>query len=162
MCAQSLSHVLLFVTLWTVACWAPLSVGFSSGLPCPPLGDLPNIGINTRCPTLQADSLPSKPPGKPQNTGVSSLSLLQGIIVTQELNQSLGLLHCRQVLSSRATREALFIIGDWNTKVGSQEIPGVTGKFGLGVQNEAGQRLMEFCQEYALVIANALYQQHKG
>ena len=54
-----------------------------------------------------------------------------------------------------------FIIGDWNTKVGSQEIPGVTGKFGLGVQNEAGQRLTEFCQENALVIANTLFQQHK-
>ena len=56
-------------------------------------------------------------------------------------------------------KDVLFIIGDWNTKVGSQEIPEVTGKFGLGVQNEAGQRLTEFCQENALVIANTLYQQ---
>ena len=55
----------------------------------------------------------------------------------------------------------LFIIGDWNAKVGSQEIPGVTGRFGLGVQNEAGQRLTEFCQENALVMANNLFQQHK-
>ena len=55
----------------------------------------------------------------------------------------------------------LFIIGDWNAKVGSQETPGVTGKFGLGVRNEAGQRLREFCQENALVIANTLFQQHK-
>ena len=54
-----------------------------------------------------------------------------------------------------------FIIGDWNAKVGSQEIPGVTGKFGLGAQNEAGQRLTEFCQENALIIANTLFQQHK-
>ena len=53
------------------------------------------------------------------------------------------------------------IIGDWNAKVGSQEIPGVIGKFGPGVQNEAGQRLIEFCQENALVIANTLFQQHK-
>ena len=52
-------------------------------------------------------------------------------------------------------------MGDWNAKVGSQEIPGVTGKFGLGVQNEAGQRLTEFCQENTLVIANTLFQQHK-
>ena len=52
-------------------------------------------------------------------------------------------------------------MGDWNAKVGSQEIPGVIGKFGLGVQNEAGQRLTEFCQENALVIANILFQQHK-
>ena len=55
----------------------------------------------------------------------------------------------------------LFIIGDWNAKVGNQETPGVTGKFGLGVQNEAGQRLIEFCQENTLVIANTLFQQHK-
>ena len=55
----------------------------------------------------------------------------------------------------------LFIIGDWNTKVGSQEIPGVTGNFGLGMWNEAGQRLIEFCQENALIIANTLFQQHK-
>ena len=59
-------------------------------------------------------------------------------------------------------KDVLFIIGDWNAKVGSQEIPGVTSKFGLGVQNEAGQRLIEFCQENALVIANTLFQQHKG
>ena len=58
-------------------------------------------------------------------------------------------------------KDVLFIIGDWNAKVGSQETPGVTGKFGLGVQNEAGQRLIEFFQENALVIANTLFQQHK-
>ena len=58
-------------------------------------------------------------------------------------------------------KDVLSIIGEWNAKVGSQEIPGVTGKFGLGVQNEAGQRLIEFCQENALVIANTLFQQHK-
>ena len=55
----------------------------------------------------------------------------------------------------------LFVIGDWNAKAGSQEIPGVKGKFSLGVQNEAGQRLTEFCQENILVIANTLFQQHK-
>ena len=58
-------------------------------------------------------------------------------------------------------RDVLFIIGDWNAKVGSQMIPGVTGRFGFGVQNEAGQRLTEFCQENALVTANTLFQQHK-
>ena len=58
-------------------------------------------------------------------------------------------------------KDILFIIGDWNAKVGCQETPGVTGKFGLGVQNEAGQRLTDFCQENALVIANTLFQQHK-
>ena len=55
----------------------------------------------------------------------------------------------------------LFIIGDWNAKVPGQETPGVTGKFVLGIQNEAGKRLIEFCQENALVIANTLFQQHK-
>ena len=58
-------------------------------------------------------------------------------------------------------KDVLFIIGDWNAKVGSQEIPEVIGKFGLGVQNEAGRRLIEFCQENALVIANTFFQQHK-
>ena len=58
-------------------------------------------------------------------------------------------------------KDVFLIIGDWNAKVGSQEIPGVTGKFGLGVRNEAGQRLIEFCQENSLVIANTLFQQHK-
>ena len=57
--------------------------------------------------------------------------------------------------------DVLFIIGDWNAKVGSQETPGVTDKFGLGIWNEAGQRLIDFCQENALVIANTLFQQHK-
>ena len=58
-------------------------------------------------------------------------------------------------------KDILFIIRDWNAKVGSQETPGVTGKFGLGMGNEAGQRLIEFYQENALVIANTLFQQHK-
>ena len=57
-------------------------------------------------------------------------------------------------------KDVLFITEDWNSKVESQETPGVTGKFGLGVQNEAGQRIKEFCQENALVIANTLFQQH--
>ena len=58
-------------------------------------------------------------------------------------------------------KDVLFIIGDWNAKVGSQETPGVTGKSGLGIWNEAGQRLIEFCQENALVIANTLFKQYK-
>ena len=57
-------------------------------------------------------------------------------------------------------KDILFIIGDWNAQVGSQEIPGVMGKFGFGVQNEAGQRLTEFCQQNTLLIANTLFQQH--
>ena len=63
--------------------------------------------------------------------------------------------------SRRAALPCIWMLLDWNAKVGSQETPGVTGKFGLGVQNEAGQRLIEFYQENALVIANALFQQHK-
>ena len=67
----------------------------------------------------------------------------------------------QDLLELTPKKDVLFIIGDWNAKVGSQEIPGVTGKFGLGVQNEAGQRLIAFCQENTLVIANTLFQQHK-
>ena len=67
----------------------------------------------------------------------------------------------QDLLELTPPKDVLFIIGDWNAKVGSQEIPKVTGKFGLGVQNEAGQRLTEFCQENTLVIANTLFQQHK-
>ena len=67
----------------------------------------------------------------------------------------------QDLLELTPKKDVLFIIGDWNAKVGSQETPGVTGKFGLGVQNEARQRLIEFCQENTLVIANTLFQQHK-
>ena len=67
----------------------------------------------------------------------------------------------QDLLELTTPKDVLFIIGDWNAKVGSQETPGVTGKFGLGGQNEAGQRLLEFCQENALVIANTLFQQRK-
>ena len=88
------SHVQLFGTPWTVAHQAPLSMGILQArilkwvaMPCPPPRDLPNPRIKYRSPTLQADSLPSEPPGKPKNTGVGSLSLLQGIFPTQELNQ---------------------------------------------------------------------------
>ena len=67
----------------------------------------------------------------------------------------------QELLELSPQKDVLFIIGDWNPKVGSQETPGVTGRFDLGVQNKAGQRLIEFCQENALVIANTLFQQHK-
>ena len=67
----------------------------------------------------------------------------------------------QDLLELTPKKDVLFIIGDWNAQVGSQEIPGVMGKFGLGVQNKAGQRLIEFCQENALVIANTFFQQHK-
>ena len=70
----------------------------------------------------------------------------------QKLNDSLEL---------TPKKDVLFNIGCWNAKVGSQETPGVTGKFGLGIQNEAGQKLIEFCQENAPVIANTLFQQHR-
>ena len=66
----------------------------------------------------------------------------------------------QDLLELTPKKDVLFIIGDWNGKVGSQETPEITGKFGLGVQNEAGQRLTEFFQENALVIANTLFQQH--
>ena len=75
-----------------------------SGLPCPPPGDLPNPGIEPRSPTLQADSLPAEPPGTPKNTGVGSLSFLQGIFLTQESNW--GVLHCRWILYQLSYQES--------------------------------------------------------
>ena len=100
-CVQLLSHVQFFATLWNVDFQVLLSMGFYrqeywSGLPCLSPGDLSNPGIKSRSPALQADSLPSEPPGNPKNTGVGDLSLRQGIFPTQELNW--GLLHCRQIL----------------------------------------------------------------
>ena len=67
----------------------------------------------------------------------------------------------KELLEPTPKKDVLFILGDWNAKVGIQKIPGVTGKFGLGVQNEIGQRLTELYQENTLVIANTLFQQHK-
>ena len=67
----------------------------------------------------------------------------------------------KDLLEPTPQKDVFFSIGDWNAKVGIQELPGVTGKLGLGVQNEVGQRLTEFCQENALIIANTLFQQHK-
>ena len=101
-CALLLSCVQLFETPWTVACQASLSMRFSRqgywrGLLCPPPGDLPNPKVKPRSPALQADSLLSEPPGKPKNTGVGSLSLLQGMFTAQKSNW--GLLHCRRILS---------------------------------------------------------------
>ena len=141
-------------------------MGFSrreswSGLPFPSPGDLPDPGIEPGSPALQTDALSSEPPGNPnqlfvtprglyspwdspgQNTEVGSSSLLQGIFPTQGSNP--GLLYCRQILYQLSHK-------------GSPEILGVTGKLDLGVQNEAGQRLTEFCQENAPVIANTLFQ----
>ena len=68
----------------------------------------------------------------------------------------------QDLLELTPKKDVLFIIGDWNAKVGSPETPVVTGKFDLGIWNEAGQRLIEFCQENALVITNTLFQQQKG
>ena len=67
----------------------------------------------------------------------------------------------QDLLDLTSKKDVFYIIGDWNAKVGSQEVPGVTSKFGLGVQNEPGQRLIEFCQENALVRENTLFQPHK-
>ena len=93
---KSCRCVQLFVTLWTIQSMEISRPEYWSGLSCPPPGDLPNPGIKSRSSTLQVDSLPALPLGKPKNTGVSSLSLLQWIFQTQESNW--GLLHSRQVL----------------------------------------------------------------
>ena len=97
--------------------------------------------------------------GKPFNITVTQPMPQPVMLKKLKLNSSMKTY--KTFLELTPKKDVLFIIGDWNAKVGSQETPGVTGKFGLGMWNEAGQRLIEFCQENALVIANTLFQQHK-
>ena len=97
--------------------------------------------------------------GKPFNVIVIQVYALTSNTEEAEVEQFYEDL--QDLLELIPPKDVLFIIGDWNAKVGSQETPGVTGKFGLEVQNEAGQRLIEFCLESALVIANTHFQQHK-
>ena len=97
--------------------------------------------------------------GKPFNIMVIQAYAPTSIIEEAEVERFYEDL--QDLLELTPKKDILFIIGDWHAKVGSQETPGVTGKFGLRVRNEAGQRLIEFCQENALVIANTLFQQHK-
>ena len=97
--------------------------------------------------------------GKPFNTTV--IQVYAPTSNTEEAEVERFYEDLQDLLELTPPNNVLFIIGDWNAKVGSQETPGVTGKFGLGMRNEAGQRLIELCQENALVIANTLFQQHK-
>ena len=97
--------------------------------------------------------------GKPFNVIVIQVFALTSNAEEAEFEQFYEEL--QDLLEITSKKDVLFITGDWNAKVGSQEIPGVTGKFSLAVQNEAWQRLRGFCQENALVIANTLFQQHK-
>ena len=97
--------------------------------------------------------------GKPFNTPVSQV--YTPTINAEEAEVEQFCEDIQDLLELTPKKDIHFIIGNWNVKVGSQETPGVTGKFGLGVQNEAGKRLTEFHQENALVIANTLFQQHK-
>ena len=97
--------------------------------------------------------------GKPFNIMVIQVYALTSNAEEAEVEQFYE--DVQELLELTLKKDVLFIIGDWNAKVGSQETPGITGRFGLGVQNEAGQRLIEFCQENALVRANTLFQQHK-
>ena len=97
--------------------------------------------------------------GKPFNITVMQLDVPTSN--TEETEVERFYENLQDLLELTPKKDVLFIIGDWNAKVGSQETPGVTGKFGLGVQNKAGQRLIEFCQENTLVIANTLSQQCK-
>ena len=97
--------------------------------------------------------------GKPFN--ITVIQVYAPISNAEEAEVELFYEDLQDLLKLTAKRDVLFIIGDWNAKVGSRETPGVTGKFGLGIQNEAGKRLIEFCQENALVITNTLFQQYK-
>ena len=97
--------------------------------------------------------------GKPFNITVIQVYALTSNVVETEVEQFYEDL--QDLLELTPKKDTLFITGDWNSKVGSQETPGVTGKFGLGVQSEAGQKLIEFCQENALIIANTFFRQRK-
>ena len=98
-------------------------------------------------------------PGKPFNITVIQVYVLTTNVEEAEVEWFYEDL--QDLLELTPKKDVLFIIGNWNAKIGSHEIPGVTGKFGLGVQNEAGQRLIAFSQQNSLVIANTLFQQHK-
>ena len=97
--------------------------------------------------------------GKPFN--ITVIQVYAPTSNTEEAEVELFYQDQQDPLELTPKKDVLFTIGDWNAKVGSQETPGVTGKFGLGIRNEAGQRLIEFCQGNVLVIANTLFQQHK-
>ena len=97
--------------------------------------------------------------GKPFNIMVNQVYALTSTAEEAEIERFYEDL--QDLLELTPKKDVLFILRDWNAKVGSQETPGVTGKIGLGVQSEAGQRLIEFCQKNALVIENTLFQQHK-
>ena len=97
--------------------------------------------------------------GKPFNIMVIQVYTPTSNVIEAEVGQFYEDL--QDLLELTPKKDVLFIIGDWNAKVRGQETPGVTGKFALGLWNEAGQRLTEFCQENALVITNSLFQQHK-
>ena len=97
--------------------------------------------------------------GKPFN--ITVIQLYAPTSNTEEAKVERFYEELQDLIELTPKKDVLFIIGDWNAKVGSQETPEVTGKFGLGMQNEAGRRLIEFCQENALVTANTLFQQQK-
>ena len=101
------------------------------------------------------DSFPRKP------FSITVISIYAPITNTEEAEVKQFSDDLQDLLELTPKKDVFFNTGDWNVKVGRQEIPGVTGKFGLGAQNEAGQRLTEFCQENTLVITNTLLQQHK-
>ena len=120
---------------------------------------LEEMGCNLGC-NLKNDRMISVPfPGKPLNITVTQVYAPTSNAEVTEVERFYEDL--QDLLELTPQKNVLFIIGDWNAKIGSQETLGVTGKFGLGMQNEAGQRLIEFCQENTLVIANTLFQQHK-
>ena len=123
---------------------------------------------------MQADALPSEPPGcNLKNDKMISvhfqgnpfnITVIQAYAPTSNAEKAeveWFYEDLQDLLELTSKKDILFIIGNWNANEGSQETLGVTGKFGLGVQNETWQRLIEFCQENALVIANTLFQQHK-
>ena len=114
-----------------------LQARIRSGLPFPSPGDLPDPGIEPGSPSLEADTLTSEPPGK---MNITVIQVYAPTSNAEETEVERFYKDLQDLLELTPKKDVLFIIGDWNAKVGSQETPGVTGKFGLGIRNEAGQR----------------------
>ena len=173
---KSLSRVRLFGTSWAVACtrllhpwdflgqreWVAISF-FSPYNKCTVNSSHHGQQKSPKCSTwMQSQKWQNDHYSFPRQT--IHITIIQAYALTsnaEEAEVEQFYEDLQDLLELTAPKDVLFITGDWNAKVGSQETPGVTGKFGLGIRNEAGQRLIEFCQENALVIANTLFQQHK-
>ena len=156
------SCIWLFMTLWTVIClWDSLGKNTGVGWHTLLQGIFPTQGSNLQllqllhCRWILYHGATKAPPFR------SYFPYRKRHWTLTSSTDEWFYEYLHDLLELTPKKDVLFIIGDWNVKVGSQDTPGITGKFGLGVQNEAGQRLIEFCQENTLIRTNTLFQQHQ-